>query len=341
LNVNSISKKAGTSQFWLSADGSVQFMDAQVTNSVAFAHITDLHWPPPPINWDEVNRKYRATSCNGSLRGLQTPFQQLQRELAGMLDKIQARGADFVLFGGDNMDCYHPQTARLMVTLCRERGLSAYFVMGNHDWDEEYPRGDVKDCPHRLVAQKYDRELRNSRARKLMTEDWQMSGLYYSFECKGIRFIILDTLHITLTEAVDDIASFYDEEQADWLIKQLEWDGPIIVAQHVPFSPVTPTYQPEAWMDLRGTVCEDDQGQRVRSALASCPNLLGIFVGHKHFRAEDPLGNTCQFMTKLSCENVYRYVKITNASSPEYLQPQLFINPGKGKQQKPRKGRSS
>ena len=336
--MNTVFGPASSSQFQLSPDGDVQLMDARVTDPVAFAHITDLHWPPPPANWDEVNREYQAISCSGGLRPVQTPLRQLQEELGAMLDEIQARGADFVLFGGDNIDCYHPQTARLLLTACQERGLRAYFVMGNHDWDEEYPptvngfapTGDARDCVHRLITQKYDVELRNRRVHKLMIEDWQMPGLYYAFECKGIRFIILDPFHIPPkhhpAEPWDGhrMASFYDEEQVDWLIKQLEGDGPIIVAQHVPFNPVTPTYQPEAWVRLGyawgGCIFPfDDQSRRVRLALENCPNLLGIIVGHKHFRADDPLGNTWQFMTELSGENVYRYVNITSTPSPESL----------------------
>ena len=300
-------------------------MDARVTDPVAFAHITDLHWPPPAADWDEVNSEHQTSSCQGVMRNVQTPLRQLQKELAAMVDEIQARGADFVLFGGDNVDCYHPQAARLMLTVCQERGLPAYFVMGNHDWDEEYPRGDVKDklCLHRVITRKYDRELRSRRVRKLMIEDWQMPGPYYSFECKGVRFVILDPWHIPLTEPWDGhIYSFYDEEQVNWLIKQLEYDGPIIVAQHVPFNPLTPTYQPEVWVGLGGTVYEDDQGRRVRLALENW-NILGIIVGHKHIlmTREDPLGNTWQFMTEPSGENGYRYryFNITSAPSPGSL----------------------
>ncbi len=310
--MSTVFEEASSSQFRLSPDGDVQLMDARVTDPVAFAHITDLHWPPPSANWDEVNWEYQATSSYGSLRSLQTPLRQLQEELSAMLDEIQARGADFVLFGGDNTDCYHPQTARLLLTLCQERGLPAYFVMGNHDL------GDVNDCLDGVITQEYDRELWSRYARKIMTEDWQMPGLYYSFERKGVRFIILATWNVLLTEPWDDqLASVYDEEEVDWLIKQLEWDGPIVAVQHVPFNPVTSTYQPEAWRGVESTVHEDDQGQRVRLALGNCPNLLGIIVGHKHILGprEDPLGSTWQFMTETSSESegAYRYFNIASS----------------------------
>ena len=60
--------------------------------------------------------------------------------------------------------------------------------------------------------------------------------------------------------------------------------------------------------------------RRVRAAVESCPNLLGIFVGHKHFCSEDPLGATWQFMIGLASDGHWRIVKIANTPPAEHLE---------------------
>ena len=307
------------SQFRLYPDGSVQFSDPRVTEPVTFAHLADTHLYPPPDDRNDVNHAYRATSCNQGLKSLDMPYTCLERYLARMLDDTKACGADFVSLGGDILDCYHPETARMLGELCAERGLPAYYQMGNHDWDTEWPPGGSSSDLSRLPAQKYDLELRNERATKLMTEDWGMPGLYYSFECKGVRFVCLDTIHRSHTKTWQGkINSFYGEDQADWLVEQLGRGGPTVIFQHVPFNPTTAEYEREPWASWTwGCVSNDSDSLRVRTAIESCPDVLGVFVGHKHFCSEDPLGPTHQFMTGLACEGDWRLVKIASTPSPE------------------------
>lgn len=311
-----------TPRFQLYPDGSVQFVDARVTQPLAFAQVADTHLYPPPTDRNDINEEYRATSCSGVLKALNTPYALLEQYLGRMLDDMKTCGVDFVSFSGDILDCYHPESARLLVELCAERGLPAYFQMGNHDWDTEWPTGDGSSCLDRLVTQQYDLALRAERASKLMTQDWGMPGLDYSFECKGVRFVNLDTIHRSRTPTWEGkISSSYDEAQADWLIKQLAYEGPIIIFQHVPFNPVTSEYRPEPWVNLAfGCVGDDDQSRRVRAAVENCPNLLGVFVGHKHFCSEDPLGHTWQFMIGLTSGGHWRLVKIANTPPPESLE---------------------
>ena len=296
----------------ISADGAVRITDSRVTAPISFTQLADVHLYPPPEDRSQTNEVYRAISCNGGLPPLVTPFNALVAQIAGMLDEVTARGDDFVAWSGDILDTYHPETAALVVNLCRERGLACYFQIGNHDWDYGWPPGDMST---RLPATKFDVALRNKQAHKMMTEDWGMPGLYYSFERSGVRFISADTLHRTLTDpSVGPInpASTYDETQADWIIDQLRWDGPMVLFQHVPFNPTTPDYQVEPWKNfIYGCVLEEDPiSRRVAEAVKTCPNLLGVFVGHKHRRAEDPLGATWQFMVGLAAEGQSRRVLI-------------------------------
>ncbi len=287
-------------------------MDRRVTAPVSFTQISDVHLYPPPDDRDSINEAYRQISCNGSLRALETPYNTLVAQLAAMLDEVKARRDDFVLWTGDILDTYDPETASLVVELCRERGLPCYFQMGNHDWDFGWTPGDTST---RLPATMFDIEMRNKQARKMMIQDWGMPGLYYSFERSGVKFISADTMHRTLRDPSDgpiNPASTYDQAQAEWIIDQLKWDGPMVLFQHVPFNPTTPDYQVEPWKSfVYGCVNEEDPiTRRVAEAVKTCPNLLGVFVGHKHRRAEDPLGSTWQFMIGLAAEGQSRRVVI-------------------------------
>jgi hypothetical protein len=322
MRVNPMLAGTGTtnvSEVYLHPDGSVQFMDRRVSRPITFAHVADTHLYPPPENRDDINHAYRATSCNKDLKSLVTPYARLEQLITRMMDDIAACEVDFVSFSGDILECYHPESARMLVDLCAERGLTAYFQMGNHDWDTEWP---VDDRPHglgRLPSQQYDLGMRNGRAEKVMCGDWGMPGLYYSFESKGVRFVCLDTIHRSRTPTMEGkISSFYGETQANWLIEQLAYDGPIVVFQHVPFNPMTADYRPEPWPKfVYGCVANDEETLRVRAAIENCPNVLGVFVAHKHFRSEDPLGNTRQFMIGLACEGDWRLVKIADTPLPE------------------------
>lgn len=296
----------------ISPDGTVHITDPRVQGRVAFTQIADVHLYPPGVDRDLVNEVYRQISCNGSLRALNTPFNALVGQVAGMLDEVAGRGDDFVVWSGDILDTYDPEIAALVVELCRERGLPCYFQMGNHDWDFGWTPGDMST---RLPATKFDVDQRNRQALKMMTEDWGMPGLYYSFERKGVRFISADTIHRTLTDPADgpiNPASTYDPVQAEWIIEQLKWDGPMVLFQHVPFNPTTPDYQVEPWKNfVYGCVLEEDPvSARVAQTVKQCPNLLGVFVGHKHRRSEDPLGLTWQFMVGLAAEGCSRRVVI-------------------------------
>ena len=133
---------------------SVHFSDERVTVPLAFAHVVDLHlFADPPDLWDE---RYRPR-----IEWLQKAWRNPSRTAVRVLDDIAETGVDFVSFGGDVLDFYHPEPAERILRLCRERELKAHFVIGNHDW-ESYE--------HRFVAPGSDEPPRRTDIDRLMDQ---------------------------------------------------------------------------------------------------------------------------------------------------------------------------
>jgi len=287
-------------EFQLYFDGDVQFRDARIEKPVTFAHVSDLHLPPPSP--DALRPCYRA-----AMRWWGVCLGHPREVLPRLLDDICSREPDFVFFGGDNLDGYHPDSAALLVEMCRERGLTAHFQIGNHDWEDERTR---------YVTHTHTNELRRSMAERLC-RDWDMPAPYYAFERDGVRFISLDTIYVRIEGGY---AGVFDSDQTDWFVRQLDYEGPIIVFQHVPFS--LPTLEHRIRCVLRGVsacIAEDENGKRVRLAIQQCPNVLGMFTGHLHFRSEDSLGSCWQFVAPPAHASEWRYVKIANIAPPKSL----------------------
>jgi len=285
--------------FSLYNDGDVYFTAERVTNPVRFAHVADLHLPPhPPDVWPE---KYR-NAIDWWDRRFARPHQALPR----ILDEAKACGIDFVFFGGDILDYYHAETAELVVELCRKRGLDAHFLMGNHDWNDDYIR---------YVSHEYDGEVRAANGQKLCRH-WNMPGLDYSFEHHGVRFIALNS---AVKKVGNDNPGFFDAAQVDWFLGQLQYDGPIVVLNHVPFACPTLEYRLlTVWQGALNCLADDDNTRRMRQAIEDCPNVLGMFAAHQHMRSEDPMGDKCQFLAPPGHNGHWRYVTITNTPPPKF-----------------------
>lgn len=288
------------SKFRLYDGGSVQFFDARVAQPIAFAHVADLHLSPdPPALWPPQYRN--------AIQWWDIEMKHPNRTLPKMLDEIRSAAVDFVFFGGDVLDYFHSESAERVVRLCRQRNLTAYFQLGNHDWESDRIR---------FVTHEYDADLRAVTAERLRGI-WRMPGLYYSFEQNGVRFISLDVFYGKVAEGY---AGWLDDRQADWFIDQLCYQGPIIVFHHVPFNCPTVEFRFRAvWSGILGSMAEDNNGRRVRQAIEGCPNILGTFAAHSHLRSEDAMGQTCQFSVEAGLHGQWRYVRVANSQPPKSL----------------------
>lgn len=290
----------GLSRFRLYANGDVQFTDSRIRRPVTFAHVADLHLPPYPR--DGWPQKY-----SGAIDWWNTNSRDPHASLPALLDQIRDRKVDFVFFGGDILDCYDSGTAERLINLCRERNLKAYFQIGNHDWE---------DNPIRYITHEYDGALRMKNSERLMRQ-WEMPGLYYSFEINGLRFISLDTQYI---KRGPDYSALFSDEQTGWFLEQLSFDGPVVVFHHVPFNRPTLEHRLRAvWSGILACITEDNNGTKVKKALETSQNILGTFVAHAHIRSEDPMGAAWQFMTAAGYGGSWRYVKVGDSAPPKSL----------------------
>lgn len=280
----------------LYSNGELHIIDERVDHPVTFAHVTDLHLAPEDrdphqhaIDWWEQEMDYPWT------------------RLPQLLDEIQAANVDFVVFGGDQLDCYDAASANRLATLCRERELRSIFGLGNHDYENLHIR---------YVTHEFDADVRDENFAHLC-DHWNMPGRYYSFEHGNVSFIMLDTPYKPVEGGW---GGYFEDEQLDWLTDELQRDVPTIVFHHVPFD--VPTNRARLgllWNGGRGWIVEDENAKRARQLLADSKNVLGTFVGHSHIRSEDPLGNTWQFMTGPGCHGNWRYVRIAAEPAPKSI----------------------
>ena len=289
-----------TAPFRLYPCGELFCGESRVENPFSFAHVVDLHLPPlDQDRWPAEH--HRAIEWWNIVMG------RPQQRLPLLLDEVQAAGVDFVYFGGDLLDCYDRATAEHLVDLCRQRDLACYFQIGNHD----YETLDI-----RYGSLDFDAEIR-ARHGSLLCDHWNMPDLYYSFTHQGVRCISLDTPYI---QTEDGYGGLFDEAQVDWLLGQLEYDGPIIIFLHIPFNLPTIEHRMRAiWKGILACVVEDELGRRVRHAIENCQNLLGLFSGHTHMRSEDPIGENYQFITGAGHAGEWRHVRVAAGPAPKSL----------------------
>jgi Icc protein len=181
--------------------------------------------------------------------------------------------SDFVLQGGDHIfDGLQVSRSRaaglydLYGKTEQDLGLKIYHTLGNHDCFGVYPSSGVTESDP-LYGKKMFEE--------------RFGKTYYSFDHKGVHFIVLDSIGITSDRAYEGRV---DGPQLDWLksdLRGLTPSTPIIVAIHIPlvtaFNSYVPVPDPEP----------KHHGMSVANAyeviaLFEGHNVLGVLQGHTH-----------------------------------------------------------
>ena len=211
-----------------------------------FLFITDTHLQPElnaAQGCDDCFRKARTIQSDFAIQGGDHVFDSLAvgRERATSL---------FDLYGKTEQDL----------------GIKLHHTIGNHDCFGVSPKSGA--APSDPL---YGKKLFEERFGKT----------YYSFDHKGVHFIILDSIGITDDRAYEGRV---DAAQLSWLagdLKALAPMTPLIVAVHIPLVTAFPSYVPPPATEPRHHSLTVINAYEV-IALFEGHNVIGVLQGHTH-----------------------------------------------------------
>lgn len=212
-------------------------------STFTFAFLTDVH----------LNRNNNGNGNEG---------------LKMALVDVKSKGADFVIFGGDNTDVDALKTEdeatadSLMArfkTITDGSGLKTYYTIGNHD--RYYTLNGQSDKAGFGMFSKHFGETT------------------FSFNFKGVHFIVLNSV-----QRNDSSTYIINEDQYKWLQNDLENTGketPIVVSTHVPFQSL---YYPA----VEGRIVSTDMLDNFKQVwdLLLNYNIQIVLQGHQHLHEE-------------------------------------------------------
>ncbi|GAA4480501.1 hypothetical protein GCM10023157_18290 [Gluconacetobacter asukensis] len=181
--------------------------------------------------------------------------------------------ADFVMQGGDHvfdaLGVGRPRAMDLMKLYLKtelDLGLPVHHTIGNHDCLGIYTKSGVspKDV---LYGKKYFQDC--------------FGSLHYSFDHKGVHFVVLDSIGITGDRAYE---GRIDAEQIDWLrhdLATIPAGMPVVVSVHIPLVTALDVYLPAPEIPPR------HQSLRVVNSgeildLFDTVNVIAVLQGHTH-----------------------------------------------------------
>ena len=187
--------------------------------------------------------------------------------------KMRVLHADFAIQGGDHIfDALGVPQQRsfslfdLYDKTQQELGLQVHHTIGNHDCFGVYPQSGMQPTDA-LYGKRY-------------YED-HVGKTYYSFDHKGVHFIVLDSIGLTPDRAYEGRV---DATQLMWLANDLQSQvaaKPIIVSVHIPLVSAIDNYSPVPAAPPAhhgNTVANSAEVTR----LFTGHNVLAVFQGHTH-----------------------------------------------------------
>jgi 3',5'-cyclic AMP phosphodiesterase CpdA len=231
----------------------------------------------------------------------------LQPELNGVIGtdmamkKARTFKADFAINGGDHVfDSLGVPKARALQLFDlydktqQDLGLKVYHTVGNHDVMGIYPASGVSP-----TDPLYGKKLFEDRFGKR----------YYSFDHKGVHFIVLDSIGITPDRAYE---GRIDAEQMAWLksdVEALPKGAPIIISVHIPLVSAFASYIPAPVTAPRYQSLTVANANEVVDLLDG-HNVLGVLQGHTHINEDVEYNGTPYITSGAICGNWWKGIRM-------------------------------
>jgi Icc protein len=191
------------------------------------------------------------------------------------MKKARAIPADFAIQGGDHVfDALGVPKDRatqlfdLYAKTEQDLGLKVHHTLGNHDCFGVYVASGAgpadPDYGKKMWADRF-------------------GPTYYSFDHKGVHFIVLDSIGITEDRHYE---ARMDDDQLAWLGRDLAAQGaakPIIVTTHIPLVTAVPSCTPPAPQAAKGNGFVNGPAA---IKLFEGHNVLAVLQGHTHVNEE-------------------------------------------------------
>lgn len=181
--------------------------------------------------------------------------------------------ADFAIQGGDHVFDALAVTKQRSISLFdlydktqQDLGLQVHHTIGNHDCVGLFPKSGVETTDP-LYGKRYFEE--------------HIGKTYYSFDHKGVHFIVLDSIGLTSDRSYE---GRIDDAQIAWLKSDLNSQAagkPIIVTTHIPLVSAIENYTP-----VPATPPARHANTVINSSdvtpLFAGHNVLAVLQGHTH-----------------------------------------------------------
>ena len=211
-----------------------------------FLFLTDTHLQPElnaAVGCDQCFRKARTIQCDFAIQGGDHVFDSLGVSRARTVSL-------FDLYAKTEQDL----------------GMKLYHTIGNHDCFGVYPSSGVGETDSLYGKKMYEERFGRT---------------YYSFDHKGVHFIVLDSIGILDDRAYEGRV---DAAQLQWLandLKTLSAAAPVIVSVHIPLVTAFNSYVPVPATQPKHHGLSVANAYEV-IALFKGHNVLGVLQGHTH-----------------------------------------------------------
>lgn len=185
--------------------------------------------------------------------------------------------SDFVIQGGDHViDALGVSKAKALSLFDlygkteQDLGVKIHHTIGNHDCFGVFPSSGVGEADPLY-------------GKKLFEE--RFGKTYYSFNHKGVHFIVLDSIGITDDHGYE---GRIDSDQLQWLkadLSGLEHGTPIIVSTHMPLATAFNSYVPPMSTPPKHPTLSVGNAYEVIQLLEK-QNVLGVLQGHTHINEQ-------------------------------------------------------